>query len=174
MKFEDYFESIDYRALNLPLIEMMGNDYMLLTAGKLTDYNAMTVGWGGFGFLWQRPVCWTFVRPQRFTFEFTEKYDTFTLSWFGKKYAKALSICGSVSGRTHNKIEEAGLQPLASPDAGVCFLEAEIIFECRKIYFQDLVPDNMLDKSILRNYPANDFHRVYTGQIEKIWQKLPL
>jgi flavin reductase (DIM6/NTAB) family NADH-FMN oxidoreductase RutF len=171
MKFEDLFYEISYREFNCSISEMIGHDYLLLTAGNEESYNTMTIGWGAMGFIWQRPVFYVPVRPQRYTYEFMEKNSCFTVSYFGDEYREALSICGSKSGRDCDKVKLAGLTPLRTPFASVAFSEASVIFECRKIYFEDMNPENILDESILRNYPAKDFHRIYTGQIEKIWKR---
>jgi flavin reductase (DIM6/NTAB) family NADH-FMN oxidoreductase RutF len=111
------------------------------------------------------------VRPQRYTYGFVEAQEKFTFSWLGTKHQRAMSICGTLSGRNTDKVKDAGLNTIITPDSLVSFVESELIFECRKIYFQDLNPDNMLDKTILRNYLLKDFHRVYTGEILKIWEK---
>jgi flavin reductase (DIM6/NTAB) family NADH-FMN oxidoreductase RutF len=171
MKFEEIFQEISYRDLSGAMIEMMGHEYMLLTAGNASAFNTMTVGWGGFGYTWQRPVAWVFVRPQRHTYRFVEQNERFTLTYFGSTQQKALSICGSLSGRDTDKVLASGLSTIITPDSLISFEESLLIFSCRKVYFEDLNPENILDKSILRNYPANDFHRVYTAQIENIWER---
>ena len=81
---------------------------MLITAGNLTKYNTMTASWGGFGILWNKPVCYVFVRPSRYTFEFMESNAGFTLSFFPKEYRKALNILGSKSGRDLDKVKLSG------------------------------------------------------------------
>ena len=40
---------------------MIGKDWMLVCAGD----NAMTASWGGMGVLWNKPVAFVFIRPQR-------------------------------------------------------------------------------------------------------------
>lgn len=171
MKFEEIFQEISYHTFSGPMIEMMGHECVLLTAGNASAYNTMTVGWGGFGYTWQRPVAWVFVRPQRYTYGFMEQNERFTISYFGTTQQEALSICGTLSGRDTDKVLKSGLSTIVTPGALISFRESLMIFECRKLYFDDLKPENMLDKSILRNYPSSDFHRVYTAQIEKIWQR---
>lgn len=53
----------------------------------------MTVSWGGIGELWGKDVAMIFIRPQRYTYEFIEREDYFTMSFFEKEYKKALSLC---------------------------------------------------------------------------------
>jgi len=147
---------------------LISKDWMLITAGKTGDYNTMTASWGGFGHLWHRDVCYIFIRPQRHTFSFLEREELFTLSFFAEDYREALKFCGTKSGREIDKAAVTGLTPVASPGGGVCFAEARLVIECRKIYFQDISPEGVLDKGISSNYTKNDYHRMYIGQIQTV------
>ena len=73
----------------------IGKGWFLVTAGDEKASNTMTVSWGMIGELWGKDVVAVFVRPQRYTYEFMEKYGDFTLSFFGGEYKKALSFCGA-------------------------------------------------------------------------------
>ncbi|NMA65759.1 MAG: flavin reductase family protein [Clostridiaceae bacterium] len=138
---------------------------MLVTSGTPKNFNMMTASWGGLGVLWGKNVCYIFIRPSRYTYEFIEKNDTFSLSFFNEEWRKALNICGSKSGRDIDKVKETGLTPIACKNNTVGFEQARMIIECKKLYFQDIEPDNFLDPSIMKNYPKKDFHRVYVGEI---------
>jgi flavin reductase (DIM6/NTAB) family NADH-FMN oxidoreductase RutF len=150
---------------------LIGDDWMLITAGDIEDYNTMTASWGGLGVLWHKNICTIYVRPQRYTLEFLEKNEIFTLSFFDSRYREALKFCGSKSGRDYNKAAETGLTPAATEMRSVGFNEANLIIECRKIYFQDIVPENFLHESIQKNYPDSDYHRVYVGEILNVYSK---
>ena len=63
------------------VIKLIGQDWMLVAAGDKEKFNMMTASWGSMGYLWNKPVVMVFVRPQRYTFEFTERKDEFTLSF---------------------------------------------------------------------------------------------
>jgi hypothetical protein len=54
--------------------------HWLLTSGDFAQgsYNMMTIGWGSLGVMWGRPFVQVVVRPVRYTYEFMERYDTFT------------------------------------------------------------------------------------------------
>lgn len=126
----------------------------------------MTVAWGYFGIMWNTAVATVVVRPTRYTFEFINQYDTFTLCAFPEKYREALSLLGSKSGRDGDKISETNLtvtaaQKVASP----IFKEAELSIECKKIYWDDFKPANFLDPTIENRYPEKDYHRMYFGKI---------
>ncbi len=126
----------------------------------------MTGGWGGFGVLWNKNVCWCFIRPHRHTYEFMERSENFTLSFFDEKHRAALELCGTKSGRDTDKAAEAGITPIAGTLPGTtAFAEARLIIECRKIYFHDFAPEHFLDPSINALYAASDYHRAYTGEI---------
>jgi flavin reductase (DIM6/NTAB) family NADH-FMN oxidoreductase RutF len=110
------------------------------------------------------------VRHSRYTFEFMEQYDTFTLSAFPPEYQEALSLLGNRSGRNGDKISTSGLTPQASSlVAAPCFQEAELVIECRKMYWNDLNPVHFLDEAIYEKYPNRDFHRIYYGEVLKIF-----
>ena len=129
------------------------------------DYNTMTISWGSLGTMWNRPFVQVVVRPTRYTYTFMERYPTFTLSAFPDDCHDALRLLGSKSGREGDKIAESGLTPQASARVGAPgFAEAELVLECRKIYFDDYEPTHFLADYIQKNY-KNDFHRVYFGEI---------
>jgi len=147
------------------------NRWFLLTSGswKKNDFNTMTVAWGFFGIMWNKPVAAVVVRPSRFTYEFIEKYDDFSLSSFGKEYKKDLGFLGSHSGRDSDKIVETKLTPAPCTSIGSpAFDEAELIIECRKIYKDDFKPSAFIDADIEKHYPEKDHHRMYFGEILKI------
>ncbi len=142
--------------------------WLLLTAGDFASrtFNAMAVGWGSIGTMWGKPFAQVVVRPGRHTRGFMENYDTFTLCAFPERYRPAVQLLGTKSGRDRDKIAESGLTPVAASQvAAPSFAEAELVIECRKIYWQDMQPANFLDPGIAKNYPQMDYHRIYFGEI---------
>lgn len=149
-------------------IALWAPNWLLLTSGDFAagHYNTMTVAWGSLGMMWNFPVAQVVVRPVRYTYEFMEQYDTFTLTAFSGKFRKALGVLGSRSGRDSDKIAAAGLTPCPSTRvAAPSFAEAELLIECRKIYWQDFDPTHFVDARIHKEYPQKDYHRVYYGEI---------
>jgi flavin reductase (DIM6/NTAB) family NADH-FMN oxidoreductase RutF len=145
--------------------KLIGSDWMLITAGSPQAFNTMTASWGGMGIIWNKKVCFCVVRPTRHTRLFTERSGYFTLSFFEERYRDVLNYCGSHSGRDVDKIKETGLTPVFG-DNTVYFAEARLVFECKKVYYQDIDPGNFLDPAIdQRNYPLKDYHRLYVGEI---------
>jgi len=149
--------------------EMLDKEWMLVTAGSIGDYNTMTASWGGFGFIWGKPVMMTVVRLSRYTLKFMEKYDYFTCSFYSEKYREALNLCGTKSGRDVDKEKEAGLTPVAVPGlAAVTFNEARLTFVMRKLLHQDLSERAYTVKEVYSgNYPDDDIHRMFIGSIEQ-------
>ncbi len=146
--------------------KLVGSDWMSITAGPPEAYNTMTASWGGFGVIWGKNICWCVIRPHRYTYEFMERADVFTLSFFDERYRGALNLCGTKSGRDMDKAAAAGITPIPGQLAGTtCFAEARMVIECRKIYFQDIDPKHFLDPEIEKNYPKHDYHRMYVGEI---------
>jgi flavin reductase (DIM6/NTAB) family NADH-FMN oxidoreductase RutF len=151
------------------VFKLLDKDWMLVTAGKLDDFNTMTASWGHLGILWNLPIAIAYIRPQRYTYGFANRYDHYTLSFFTETYRPALQICGTKSGRDCNKVEEAGLTPMETIHGNVTFREARLVLECRKIYQDHLKKEHFLIPEVAtKNYPKDDFHQFYMGQIIQV------
>ncbi len=147
---------------------LWGTRYLLLTSGDfaLGSFNAMTIGWGSLGIMWSRPFVQVVVRPARYTFEFMERYATFTVCAFPTRYAKAIEFLGTHSGRDGDKIAASGLHPMASTTvAAPSYREAELALECRKMYWDDIERSHFIEPAIEEKYPRRDYHRIYYGEI---------
>jgi len=162
---EQKFKKIKHQEINENTFTLIGEEWMLITAGNKESFNTMTAAWGCFGILWNKPVTVCFIRPQRYTYQFTEKHEYYTLSYFSKEYKEALLLCGNKSGRDTDKVKATGFTPLITDLGNVFFEQAKLVIECRKIYYDDLKPGNFLDKKIDKNYPQKDYHRMYVGEI---------
>lgn len=160
-------KEISIKELKGNFIKMISDDWALLTAGSEDSYNMMTVSWGGIGELWGKEVCFVFVRPQRYTYNFMEKNSRFSLSFFDGDYKKELAVCGSQSGRDVDKAALTGLE--AQPMGGALgYNQAKTVLVLKKLAYQDIDPKGFVDDSVMENYKAADFHRVYIGEIEKV------
>ncbi len=155
------------RLLNQPY-DFWENEWLLLTSGDFQtgDFNAMTIAWGSLGCMWSRPFAQVVVRPTRHTFQYMEQYNTFTLCAFAPQQRPALKLLGSRSGRDGDKITASGLTPIAASHiAAPTFAEAILTLECKKLYWHDFEPNHFLDPDLEKNYPRQDYHRVYYGEI---------
>ncbi len=156
---------IDPRQLPDNAFKLIADDWMLITAGTRASYNTMTASWGALGELWNKKICICFVRPTRHTYQFIERSSVFSLSFFDEKYRKVLRNLGTVSGRDVDKMTIAGLTPVESDRGAIYFAESRLVFECRKIYYDDLKPGQFLAPEIEDCYPRKDYHRIYIGEI---------
>ncbi len=154
------------------VIEMIGSQWLLITAGDGGKCNTMTASWGGIGFVWGKPAVTLYIRPQRYTREFVDSSDRLTVSFLGGEYRPALAYCGSHSGRDEDKIANAGLT-VGDTDGGVPFIaQAEIVLQCRKMYRGRMRKEDFLEPELVTQwYPEEDFHYVYICEIEKTYVK---
>lgn len=155
------------------LFKRIGKDWMLVTAKDpgTGAYNMMTCSWGNTGVLWNKPVAFVFIRPQRYTFGFAEKAEELTLCFFDEDKRPALQLCGSVSGRDHDKIAETGLTPVED-GTGVYYEEARLVLRCKKLYADFLREESYLDPAIVSaQYPGKDFHKMYICEILDVLER---
>ena len=138
------FKSINAREIPGNVIEMIADQWALFTAGDEKSYNTMTIAWGGMGNVWGKPATTCYIHPDRYTFEFIEKGEYYTLCFFDAEYREALLFCGSKSGRDYkdkNKAVEAGLTPAYTENGSVYFKEAYLVLECKKLYSDQFKAD---------------------------------
>ena len=149
--------------------KLMGKDWTLITAKAGNKINTMTASWGGFGYLWNKNVAFIYVRPQRYTYEFIENSNYFTLSFFDEEHRQKLNYLGKNSGRDVDKIKESGLTPLHEKELAY-FREAKLVLVCKKIFRQELDPKGFIDAEIDEFY-KNDYHTMYIGEIVEVIEK---
>lgn len=156
--------------IHLEAYHAFRQQWALVSAGNLSSFNTMTIGWGGVGCLWNRPVATVYIRPSRYTCEFMESSDYFTVSFFSDDYRDALKILGSKSGRDCDKVALAGLTPVAAGDS-VTFEQAQYTLLCKKLYVHDLQADQIPEEIFQQFYePGEAPHRAYYGEIVEVIQ----
>jgi len=139
------FTKINPEEISENAIKLIGKDWMLITGGNTESNNCMTASWGGIGFLWNKPVVYIFVRPQRYTNEFLETANYFTLSFFDNSYREMLNFCGKQSGKIYNKAKEGNLSLFETSNGAVAYNEAKLIIECKKIYAEQIKKEAFTD-----------------------------
>lgn len=165
------FITVKSEELNENFFHAIGNQWMLITAGNSESYNTMTASWGGVGVLWNKDVTFSFVRESRYTMEFLDREQYFTLCFFGDNMRKELAFCGANSGRDVNKTEVTGLIPCFDENAPY-FEQAELVLVCKKLYKQKMTADCFIDKSIINtSYSNGDWHELFVGEIVKALRK---
>jgi flavin reductase (DIM6/NTAB) family NADH-FMN oxidoreductase RutF len=166
------FKKIKPKNISENVFNAIGNDWMLITAGKSDSFNTMTASWGTMGILWNLPIAICFIRPQRYTFQFAEQNEYYTLSFFESEYKSILNFCGTRSGRDYDKIRETGLKAFETELGNIGFEQSGLLIECKKIYADDIESENFITKELIqKNYPTKDFHRFYIGQIINVWTR---
>lgn len=165
------FRKIDPSALE-SATKLIGKDWMLITTRdeQQNKINAMTASWGALGVLWNKPVAICFVRPQRYTYGLAEQSERFSLCFFDEKYRDALKLCGTKSGRDCDKLALCGLTP-TELDGAPAIDDARLVLVCRKLYADDLRESAFVERDLLANYAAQDYHRMYVCQIEAAYIK---
>lgn len=165
---------VDVRTLNPEVFSVFGANNALLTAGDQAGCNTMTIGWCQLGRLWNVPACTVFVRPERYTYQFTESHDYFTVSVLPLTHkATTMKLCGTKSGREIDKIKECGLTLRYGAGNAPFFDEAEWVLVCKKAYVQDLQPDCVLDREHILPYYGEQggWHRMYVGEVVEAYIK---
>lgn len=160
------FQPYPMDLLNMNPFTKIGKEWALISAGDKNKCNTMTVSWGGVGVLWGKNVVYIFIRDSRYTKEFIDNGEFFSMSFFDEKYRDALSYCGKESGRNvDDKFKGAGLTPafrhnIPYPD------EANLVLLCRKMAAVPITEDTFVDPQIMPKwYSDNDMHVMYVGEI---------
>jgi flavin reductase (DIM6/NTAB) family NADH-FMN oxidoreductase RutF len=167
---------VKFQDLQMNPNTLIANDWMLVTAGNQErGFNTMTASWGHLGSIWGHngglPTALAYLRPQRYTDEFMNREEYFTLTFFPQSYKKALGYLGTRSGRDEDKVAAAGLTPVFLEDT-TAFAEAKLVLVCRKLYRAPLLEEGFVDKSVLEDcYPKRDLHDMYIGEITKVYVK---
>ena len=156
--------------LKTDIFSLFNKEWALVTAGTPERFNTMTVSWGGAGTLWGKSVVTVYVKPVRYTHEFLEANDFFTVSFYPEDRREALMLLGSRSGRDGDKVAEAGLTP-EEIDGAVTFKEAHTTLLCRKIYRQDMDVSAMPERVADTFYRTEAAHTMYIGEVVRIVRK---
>ena len=163
------FKEINIKDIKDNLISMVADEWMLVSAGDSNGCNTMTASWGFFGEMWYKDCAVTVVRPSRYTYQFLEDSEYFSLCFMGDR-KDIHKICGSKSGRDIDKIKEAGLTPIFN-NGTVYYEEARVVVICRKMYADTLNPAAFTDKVALDSYGGTNYHKVFVGEIVKVLTK---
>ena len=164
------FKKIQAAEWNGNIFEAIGKQWFLLTAGTPEKFNTMTASWGMAGVMWNMPSVTCYVRHSRHTFGFMEEGDIFTLSFFGEEQRKALTFCGSHSGREFDKVKETGLTPTVL-DGAPAFAEAHTVFVCKKRYAADIRPEDLPAEIRTQFYGKDAAHKLFIGEITAVYVK---
>ena len=152
---------------NTEIFSQFDKKWALLTAGDESSFNTMTISWGGLGTLWGKPVATVYVRTSRYTHDFMDANEFFTISFFPEEYKQILGVLGSKSGRDMDKMKDSGLSAVKAGDS-VSFKEAEVTLVCRKMFKQELSVANMPADVAKAMYEGQAPHDMYIGEVVEI------
>ena len=158
---------MDLKNFNFAPLHCFDKQWALLAAGDKKIFNTMTISWGGFGTLWGKPIATVYVRPTRYTYEFMESNQYFSVSFYDEKYKNDLVLLGSKSGRDLDKVAMTTLTPNFLENT-VSFEQANLTIVCKKIYFGDLDPENITQDVMDNFYGSDGIHRMYIGEVVDI------
>ena len=149
------------------------HDAELLAAGDREKSNAMTIGWGGIGTLWGRTALTVYVAEKRYTKEFMDRSEYFTVMAFDVAHSNVLNYMGRQSGRDGDKAKALGLHTAYTENGTPYYTEAEMVIECRIMYAAPFDPQYFKSdapKNMYRNFPAG-VHTMYIGEVVNAWKK---
>ncbi len=149
------------------------HDAELLAAGDREKSNAMTIGWGGIGTLWGRTALTVYVAEKRYTKEFMDRSEYFTVMAFDVAHSNVLTYMGRQSGRDGDKAKALGLHTAYTENGTPYYTEAEMVIECRIMYAAPFDPQYFKSdapKNMYRNFPAG-VHTMYIGEVVNAWKK---
>ena len=145
----------------------------LLAAGTKEKSNAMTIGWGGIGTLWGRPALTVYVAEKRYTKEFMDKAEYFTVMAFDVEKSNVLNYMGTKSGRDGDKALALGLHTAYTANGTPYYTEANMVIECKLMYAAPFDPNGFrsdVPKNMYSHFPAG-IHTMYIGEVINAWKK---
>ena len=135
-------------------IEIIGKEWMLVSAGDKDKFNMMTA--------------------ERYTREFVDAKGAFTLSFLGEEHKTAHKICGAKSGRDIDKVAATGLTPYFTDLGNPCFEESRLTLECKTLYVTKMDKDHFVDPALYEKWysaMAGNPHNVYVAEILNAWER---
>lgn len=146
---------------------------LLLAAGDERQSNAMTIGWGGIGTLWRKTAVTVYVAEQRYTKQFMDSAEYFTVMAFGDRKDEILEYMGTKSGRYGDKAQALNLHTAFTENGTPYYVEADMVIECRIMYAAPFDPQYFKDdvpRQMYANFPAG-LHTEYIGEVINAWKK---
>lgn len=148
-------------------------DAEIIAAGDKVKHNAMTIGWGGIGTLWGRTALTVYVAEKRYTKEFMDKAEYFTVMAFDVEHSKVLRYMGTKSGRDGDKAAALELHTAYTANGTPYYTEASMVIECKTMYAAPFDPQYFksdVPKRQYSNFPAG-LHTMYIGEVVNAWKK---
>lgn len=158
-------KEINYADYANKAVEILSKGAFLSTCADGKN-NTMTIAWGSIGFMWGKPEFTIMVRKSRHTHENLMKNPEFTVSIPLNEMKEALRICGTTSGRDHDKFAAAALTAKAGQKVNAPIVKgAGLHFECRVVYQHDMDGNHLTPSVAGKWYGDNDWHTLYYAEI---------
>ena len=165
------FRRLSPEEFDVSAFRLIGKDWLLITTEALGRSNAMTASWGGMGVMWNKPVLYLVIRPQRFTRELLDENGRFSVCVLDGSRRSDYNYLGTASGRDGDKLAHTGLA-LAHEDGFPFLPEAHTVFLCKSLYRQPMAGQFFLESAEdARWYPDKDYHSLYVAQVERLLVK---
>lgn len=157
--------------LDINLFNLISKDWGVLTVQAQDKVNAMTVSWVQVGHMWNKNVVTVYVRPQRYTYDFIDQQETFSLAFFDEEYRDQLAYLGKATGKNEDKLKTCGFTTTQVEGTAV-IEQAKLVFVLRKLFVADIKQEQFVDQGVVKRcYPKKDFHRAYTAEIVQVLLK---
>ena len=162
----------DFASKSYPVFDLFNNQWGLATAGTLEDYNTCTIAWGSLGTIWGGPnrgrsIVTIYIHPDRHTWEYLRRSDTFTVSFFPQEYRGDLGYLGSHSGRDEDKVANTSLTPKPLGNS-VTFQQAKLTFLCQKLYEGPFQREGLAEMVRGGIYQSWEPHWMFVGEILEV------
>ena len=148
-------------------------DAEIIAAGDKDKHNAMTIGWGAIGTLWGHTALTVYVAEKRYTKEFMDQAEYFTVMAFDVENSKVLRYMGTKSGRDGDKAAALGLHTAYTANGTPYYTEAAMVVECKTMYAAPFDPQYFksdVPKRQYAHFPAG-LHTMYIGEVVNAWKK---
>lgn len=166
------WQEIKPQEIEVNSVKMFADDWMILSAGKESNMNMMTIAWGELGELWGKPVVTVYVSTSRYTYKFMEENEYFTVTSFPEEYRDKLQYLGTVSGRDEDKVKGSGLNVEFTTLGNPIYKEANLAIECKKLYSHQFDKNKMpLEQRQWYDEKNTGVHVMYIGEIVNVWKK---
>lgn len=169
---QNYFQKLELSDLECNPFSMIGKGWYLLTSGIPESYNTMTASWGAMGEMWGAPSFHCVVRTNRYTLEYLDRNELFSVSFFDPGYKPALQFCGSHTGKDCDKAKETGLLPVPV-EGTTTFAQARHVLICRKRYTAMLQKSGFLEpETYAKWYSSDPMHREFVGEVLAYYRRM--
>jgi len=152
------------------ILKLFDKEWALVAAGTKESFNMMTISWGMLGTIWSRPAATVYVRTSRYTHDFMDREDMFTVSFLPEDMRDTLVLLGRESGRDIDKMHVKGLE-LADRNDAIVFKNASVTLVCKKLFKQRVDSKNIPADILERYYNGAAEHDMYIGEVVDVIYK---